>query len=535
MAASTCSSLCYLCVRRIALFLLLVFLYASLFACRSSDGQLLERTEYLGGRRALLALDAGIEEDGLVKKKKKSSTSEGGEEVQTAKKKKVVTISEDSEADKPNEKKIAIGKDDGLVKKDASLHAGSEEVLLKKKKANTTEEEENDPLLEKKKKKKKVDGTDEETENQVLPKKKKKPTMEESDSEKPKKKNPTTEDQGWEEKPMKIKKNNNATSTTDQVAKLNKKKTTLLDVGEDEEQSSNKKKIKLAKPIRDLLKNQTNPPKSNQNLTSSAIKPNPTKNTQLHHPTTKPNSKLPDPDDNDDDDLISDFRNLPYKLQSAIIPDLHRISTTSKLYLNRANKQISQSFKPLVGSKYASVIASLSSYTFLLAPLLILPVLYTRIRTNFLPLQTVLIFVQVYLAVYFAVLSLAFLATGQEPLRFFYKTSAGSFVFTQLMQTMGYALYLLLLVVYLVVVFAGVAGGGGRAVGLVQAAVGVGVGAHYYVAVGHRAALRQAPRSNWKVHGVYAALFMGACLLARAERRKKAYLHGGGGEDGKTS
>lgn len=490
-----------------------------------------------------MALDAGIEGDALVKKKK-SSTSKGGEEVQTAKKK-VVAISEDSEADKPNEKKIAIGEelDDGLVKKkEASLHAGSEEVLLKKKKANTTKDGENDPLLEKKKEKKKADATDEETENQVLPKKKKKPTMEESDSEKPKKKNPTTEEQGWEEKPMKIKKKNNATSMSVQVAKLNKKKTTQLDVGVDEEQSGKKKKINLAKPFKDLLKNQTKPPKSNQNLTSSAIKPATkpnssltTKNTQLHHPTTKPNSKLPDPDDNDDDDLISDFRNLPSKLQSAIIPDLHRISTTSKLYLNRANKQISQSFKPLVGSKYASIIASLSSYTFLLAPVLILPVLYTRIRTNFLPLQTVLIFVQVYLAIYFAVLSLAFLATGQEPLRFFYKTSAGSFVFTQLMQTMGYALYLLLLVVHLVVVFAGVAGGGGRAVGLVQAAVGVGVGAHYYVSVGHRAALRQAPRSNWKVHGVYAALFMGACLLARAERRKKAYLHGGGGDDGKTS
>lgn len=49
----------------------------------------------MGGRRALLPLDAGIEEDVSVKKKK-SSTSKGGEEVQTAKKKKVVTISEDS-------------------------------------------------------------------------------------------------------------------------------------------------------------------------------------------------------------------------------------------------------------------------------------------------------------------------------------------------------------------------------------------------------------------------------------------------------
>lgn len=528
MAASTCSSLCYLCFWRIALFLLLVFLYASLFACSLSDGQLLERAEYLGGRRTLLVLDAGKEED--VSVKKKTYIRKGGEEAQTAKKKKVVTISEDSEADKPNKNKIAIGKelDDGLVQKKVSLHAGSEEGLLKKKKANTTREEENDPFLQKKKKKK-VDATDEEAENQVLPKKKKKPSIEESDSEKPKmKKNPTTEEQGSEEKSMKIKKKNNATSMTEQVAKLNKK-TTLLDVVVDTEQSSSKKKIKLVKPIKDLLKNQTKPAKSNQNVTSPTSKP-----------ATKPNSSLATKNtlpslDPDDDDLISDFTNLPSKLQSVIIPDLHRISTTSKLYLNQANKQITQSFKPLVGPKYASIIASLSSYTFLLAPVLILPLLYTRVRTNFLPLQTVLIFVQVYLAIYFAVLSLAFLATGQEPLRFFYKTSAGSFVFTQLLQTMGYALYLLLLVVYLVVVFAGVAGGGGRAVGLVQAAVGVGVGAHYYVTVGHRAALRQAPRSNWKVHGVYAALFMGACLLARAEKRKKAYLHGGGGEDGKTS
>lgn len=398
--------------------------------------------------------------------------------------------------------------DDGLFEeKKAPLHAGSEEGLIKKKKSNTTGEEENDPFLQKKKTKK-VDATDEEAENQVLPKKKK-PTIDESDSEKPKKKkNPTTEEQGSEEKSMKIKKKNNATSTTEQVAKLNKK-TTLLDVVVDKDQSSNKKKIKLVKGIKDLLKNQTKPAKSNQNVTSPASKPATkpnsslaTKNIQLLHPTTKSKSMLLSLDPDDDDDLISDFTNLPSKLQSAIIPDLHRISTTSKLYINQANKQISQSFKPLVGPKYASIIASLSSYTFLLAPVLILPLFYTRVRTNFLPVQTVLIFVQVYLAIYFAVLSLAFLATGQEPLRFFYKTSAGSFVFTQLLQTMGYALYLLLLLVYLVVVFAGVAGGGGRAVGLVQAAVGVGVGAHYYVTVGHRAALRQAPRSNWKVHGV---------------------------------
>lgn len=102
------------------------------------------------------------------------------------------------------------------------------------------------------------------------------------------------------------------------------------------------------------------------------------------------------------------------------------------------------------------------------------------------------------------------------------------------MQTLGYVLYLLLLLMYLILVFSTESGPGSKLLGLAQTVVGFAVGLHYYVTVFHRVVLKQPPKTNWKVHGIYAACFVIICVLASADRRKKAYLEEGG-EEGKKS
>ncbi|THU47245.1 hypothetical protein C4D60_Mb09t13470 [Musa balbisiana] len=238
-------------------------------------------------------------------------------------------------------------------------------------------------------------------------------------------------------------------------------------------------------------------------------------------------------DDMDHTDLISDFRELP----SRLLPDLERISTTSKAYISAANRGIAEGVKPYVGKSFAPKVAPVLSSLFLALPLLLFTLLFRRLRTC-LSLHRLLLFIQAYLAIYFATLALTALATGLEPLRFFYATSPGSYTWTQAAQTTGYLMYLVLQLADLVAVFSGGkdAGGGGasaRALALAQMVIGLAVGVHYYAAVFHRAVSGEAPRANWRVHGVYAACFLVICTCARAERRKKAYYEGG--EDGKKS
>ncbi|XP_068315710.1 uncharacterized protein [Pyrus communis] len=282
-----------------------------------------------------------------------------------------------------------------------------------------------------------------------------------------------------------------------------------------------------------LPKNQTTKPttpKQSQNLVDKK------KTTDAKKPAQQKPKKPVEPswiDQEDDTDFVSDFTDLPGKFQQTLIPDLERIRTTSKIYLTEANKQMTNQFKPVVGKKYAATIASTVSCVFLIIPLLLVSLLFNRIKAYF-SLQKLLIFIQVYLSIYFSILCLSALVTGLEPLKFFYATSDSTYVCLQVLQTLGYVLYLLLLLMYLILVFSTDSGLGSKVLGLAQTFVGFSVGLHYYMSVFHRAVLRQPPKTNWKVHGLYATCFLVICLFATADRRKKAYLEEGG-EEGKKS
>ena len=156
-------------------------------------------------------------------------------------------------------------------------------------------------------------------------------------------------------------------------------------------------------------------------------------------------------EDEVDDDLVSEFKDLPMKFQQTLIPDLERISTTSKAYITKANKEITRGFKPYVGNKYAPTITTLLSCAFALIPLLLASLLFNKIKAYF-SLQKLLIFIQAYLAIYFSILCLSSFVTGLEPLRFFYSASRSTYLCLQVLQTLAYVLYLLLLLMYLVLV-----------------------------------------------------------------------------------
>ncbi|XP_073155568.1 uncharacterized protein [Henckelia pumila] len=246
--------------------------------------------------------------------------------------------------------------------------------------------------------------------------------------------------------------------------------------------------------------------------------------------------KQPNPsllDQEDDDDLVSEIRDLPSKFQETIMPDLEKISKTSQVYLTRYNKEFTKGFKPYVGNKYAPTIASLVSFAFILVPFILVSLIFNRIKAYF-SLQKLLIFIQVYLSIYFTILCLSSLVTGLEPLKFFYATSRSTYVCVQVLQTLGYVLYLLLLLMYLILVFSTETGLATKALGLAQTFVGFAVGLHYYMTVFHRAVLHQPPKTSWKIHSLYATCFLVICLFGRVDWRKKAYTHEGG-EEGKKS
>ncbi|KAL8476164.1 hypothetical protein ACS0TY_028720 [Phlomoides rotata] len=296
--------------------------------------------------------------------------------------------------------------------------------------------------------------------------------------------------------------------------------------------NSSKNQTKLIKPLPHSPKN--TPSASNTSSLQPIIK------SHLKNKTTKPITiKETKPhlkkqiDEEDEEDLVSEFRDLPSKFQETFLPDMEKISTTSKLYLTRYNKEFTKGFKPYVGNKYASTIASSVSFAFIIIPLILVSLIFSRITAYF-SLQKFLIFIQMYLSIYFTILALSSLVTGLEPLKFFYTTSHSTYVCVQVLQTLAYVLYLLLLLMYLVLVFSTETGLCTKLLGLGQTFVGFAVGLHYYITVFHRAVLHQPPKASWKAHALYATCFVMICLLGQADRRKKAYLEEGG-EEGKRS
>ncbi|KAE9610298.1 hypothetical protein Lalb_Chr07g0185151 [Lupinus albus] len=328
-----------------------------------------------------------------------------------------------------------------------------------------------------------------------------------------------------------LKKLNSATSSTIKIKKLNSTSKASTNSSSKPTSTSSKKPLDLSKAgnktakatattTKDYSKNKEN----KQTKTTNKV------DTQSKKPPTKQALKgWFIEEDDEEDDLVSEFTDLPNKFHQTIIPDLERFSTTSKAYITKANNEITKGFKPYVGKKYAPTIATIISCAFILIPLLLVSLLCNKIKPYF-SLQKIIIFIQVYLSIYFTILCISSLVTGLEPLKFLFSTSHSTYLCLQVLQSLAYVFYLLLLLMYLVLIFSTECGLGSKFVGLMQTFVGFSVGLHYYVTVFHRVVLQQPPKTSWKIHGIYATCFLLISMLARADRRKKLYVEEGGGE-----
>lgn len=442
-------------------------------------------------------------------------------------------------------------------------------ALLKKKKSSPSNKEVDDEEVSPKKKKSFSSSKDDEEKEVSSMKKKKSSSSSNDDEEASSKKKKSEKDANLIKPKTSSSKNQtkllkpSSSSSKDQTKLIksiggsssSKNKTKLIKTtskdDDDSTSSSKSNSPNLTKPKLKKLNSTSNSIKSSTGTKSSDLiksksdssaknktkstKTNSEKSSTTTSTTAKKKEAPPSPASGmySDDDIVSDFRDLPAKFQQAFIPDLHRISTTSKLYLTKANKEMTKGFKPYVGTKYAPSMATAISVAFILVPLLLVSLIFNKIKAYF-SLQRLLIFIQIYLAIYFSILCLSSLFTGLEPLRFFYATSQSTYIWLQVLQTLGYVLYLLLLLMYLILVFSTESPLVQKFLGLAQTFVGFAVGLHYYMTVFHRVVLRQPPQTNWKIHGIYATCFVLICLFAQAERRKKAYLEEGG-EEGKKS
>jgi hypothetical protein len=233
--------------------------------------------------------------------------------------------------------------------------------------------------------------------------------------------------------------------------------------------------------------------------------------------------------DLNDLDLLQEVQDLPTNIQQTVgavtthlLPKIQQFSGQSKTSFDQINKNLASSFLPLIGEKYAPIIATMVSYCLLLLPVAVVLFLCERIRA-ILTLQKVLLFINIYLAAYFAILFTITLGLRAEPISFFYRNSPSSYIVLQLLQAFGYIIYILLQTAD--VVFTCSRGTlFGKSSAVIQWLVATLVGLHYYFTVFHRAMARKPLITNWKFYGFYCLSFLVCCLLARIQRSKKEYV-----------
>lgn len=221
-------------------------------------------------------------------------------------------------------------------------------------------------------------------------------------------------------------------------------------------------------------------------------------------------------------DLPSKFQDTAEKVADRLMPEFHKFSNKSKIYFSRANEGIADGFRPIVGHQYAPFVASVLSYIFVLLPLILVVVSFDQIRTYF-PLQRLILFANIYLAAYFATLMVASFVIGMEPMLFFFRNSLSGYIYLELLEALGYILYLLLQCLNLIVSFSN-GPTSAKLVAFLQSGVSIFIGLHYYVTVFHRAMAQKAPHTSWKIHGAYTIAFFVLCLFSKIKHGKKEYV-----------
>jgi hypothetical protein len=221
-------------------------------------------------------------------------------------------------------------------------------------------------------------------------------------------------------------------------------------------------------------------------------------------------------------DLPTNFQQTVGEVASHVIPQIQQISDQSMNSFDKINRNLASSFLPWIGEKYAPIIATLISYCLLLPPLALVLFLCERIRA-ILTLQKVLLFINIYLVTYFAILLIVALGLGSEPTAFLDQYSPFGYMTLQLLQAFGYMIYMLLQTADVIITCA-TGSPIGKTSAVIQWLLASMVGLHYYVTVFSRAMAKQHPHISWKFYGFYSLSFLVCCLLARTEQSKKEYI-----------
>ncbi|CAN5965558.1 unnamed protein product [Sphagnum jensenii] len=221
-------------------------------------------------------------------------------------------------------------------------------------------------------------------------------------------------------------------------------------------------------------------------------------------------------------DLPTNFQQTVGAVASHVIPQIQQISDQSMNSFDKINRNLASSFLPWIGEKYAPIIATLISYCLLLPPLALVLFLCERIHA-ILTLQKVLLFINIYLVTYFAILLIVALGLGSEPTAFLDQYSPFGYLILQLLQAFGYMIYMLLQTADVIITCA-TGSPIGKTSAVIQWLLALMVGLHYYVTVFHRAMAKQHPHISWKFYGFYSLSFLVCCLLARTQQSKKEYI-----------
>eukprot|EP00897_Mesotaenium_endlicherianum_P007593 jgi/Mesen1/6862/ME000351S05979 len=204
-----------------------------------------------------------------------------------------------------------------------------------------------------------------------------------------------------------------------------------------------------------------------------------------------------------------------------VVPHIARVAKTGLDAFESTSSALSDTFRPYLGAKYSPLAATLVSYTLLLLPLAAVAFAVERVRAA-VSLQLALHLAHMYLATYCFALFFACVVIGAEPMASLKRAAEANYLFLQLVQVFGYAVYLL---VQLVAVCWIVRKQGAEFLHklsiVVQFLAACAVGLHYFVTVFQRAMIDKAPRTSWKAYAIYSATFGILCLLSRPRLNKK--------------
>ncbi|KAL8110767.1 hypothetical protein AgCh_026493 [Apium graveolens] len=109
-----------------------------------------------------------------------------------------------------------------------------------------------------------------------------------------------------------------------------------------------KNKTKLIKPTTTSTQPTFKTKLNTTSKPSNSTKPKPKDHSNEEPMTQKPIQPIWVDVEIGDDDLISEFTDLTTRFQQNLLPDLEKISATSKIYIKKANKEITNNVAPIV-------------------------------------------------------------------------------------------------------------------------------------------------------------------------------------------